>query len=410
MASLSDSPAPRTHERPLLLGSVLWGPRFVDTFCRTALASLLAPDNIPACVGGGEREARFLIATDPADRPRIEARPEITALREFMAVDYLDLAKGGSSMVRMSAGHRLITARFAEAGALAGIVYPDSLYADGTLAWAKRAIDAGARLATVACPRACVDDLLDALELERSGAALSVEAATLGRRALRHPHDELLRCFWPRSTFGDRPAVCAWPVPAAADPPSALLLYSLCWAPLLLDFSALAGHDAGSLEGWTIDGDYLYRNVGEGRDGTVAVPAAGDPALIVSLSNPDQGITGLRRHPLLALPVAGHFFRRAMMRHWLNDPAIDPLKRVLFRRPVVWGEAPADVLAPVRQDAERALASVEAPPGAFDRVVYALVRVRPRLAARLWFLLSWPISKLPGRFRHGLRRTLRRPR
>ena len=388
----------------LLLGAVVWGEKFVEDFSRFALASLLSPGNIPAVLSDvPSPAARFLIATDPADRCLFDARPEMSELRRWMKVEYLALPEGGDALERMSVGHRLITARFAAEGRVAGIVYPDSIYADGTLRWAAAETRKGAKLATTACPRTCSDTLATALFAHRKDGVLQVSKQQLASAALGHLHDEFRRCLWSSDRFADQPAVCAWPLPVDRDPPDAVVLHSLCWAPVLIDYGAIANHDSESLEAWTIDGDYLFRNVGSGDDGAVAIPHDADDAMIISLSDPSRGIIDLRSRMLMRLPVLGERVRRALVRLWLNDPAIDPLKKNLFKIPVLWGVCSKTVLDETKAEASAALAPVFGPVRAGDHLLYWFFSFRLQLGERVWFVVTWPVSKLPL----GIRRRIR---
>jgi hypothetical protein len=67
-----------------VIGSIVWGEKFVDKFMNYCLPSLLAPGNIPALARKG-RVVHSIVTTD-ADRERIMAHPAFATLRETAEV------------------------------------------------------------------------------------------------------------------------------------------------------------------------------------------------------------------------------------------------------------------------------------------------------------------------------------
>ena len=69
-------------------------------------------------------------------------------------------------------------------------------------------------------------------------------------------HSETLAYEW------DAPGIMAispaawWRVPGE----DGIVLHSLSWAPLLLDYGAIGDHDTSTFDQWTLDGDYLFNN------------------------------------------------------------------------------------------------------------------------------------------------------
>jgi hypothetical protein len=72
------------RRRFAVIGSVVWGQRFVDKFMGYCLPSLLAPGNIPALAR--KRKVVHSIVTTEADRDRIVAHPAFARLRELAEV------------------------------------------------------------------------------------------------------------------------------------------------------------------------------------------------------------------------------------------------------------------------------------------------------------------------------------
>jgi hypothetical protein len=72
------------RRRFAVIGSVVWGQRFVDKFMDYCLPSLLAPGNIPSLAR--KRKVVHSIVTTEADRDRIVAHPAFARLRELAEV------------------------------------------------------------------------------------------------------------------------------------------------------------------------------------------------------------------------------------------------------------------------------------------------------------------------------------
>src|SRR5687767_1146112 len=63
----------------------VWGQVDLDLFFDVCLPSLLAPGNIPTLPGG----SRYRILAQPIHRERIDAHPNVQALREILPVDII---------------------------------------------------------------------------------------------------------------------------------------------------------------------------------------------------------------------------------------------------------------------------------------------------------------------------------
>lgn len=112
------------------------------------------------------------------------------------------------------------------------------------------------------------------------------------------------------------------------------MLHSLSWAPLLLDFGAVGAHDTSTLESWTIDGDYAFKNLGTAAK--VHVVQDSDEMFLCSWGPLADRAFDLK-------PRFNHRF------NWVNSllkgrelnaafygPYFDPLKRRFFFLPVYW--------------------------------------------------------------------------
>ncbi len=178
------------------LSLAVWGEPYVQA-AATLIRSLLAPGNLPALAAGGP--VHLEIATDADGRAWLEASPAVAALRRHASVDYFDFADDilnydrtrlpGFQYWIMAACHYATVMRARHAGAHVSFMTADMILADGSLAAARRHIDAG---------KSAV--LFAGLEVERTGfiaaigddgeSVLAIKPRTLVGHALAHLHPD----------------------------------------------------------------------------------------------------------------------------------------------------------------------------------------------------------------------------
>ncbi|MFZ3359311.1 MAG: hypothetical protein WA177_11155, partial [Xanthobacteraceae bacterium] len=141
-------------------------------------------------------------------------------------------------------------------------------------------------------------------------------------------HSETLAYEW------DAPGIMAispaawWRVPGE----DGILLHSLSWAPLLLDYGAIGEHDTSTFDQWTLDGDYLFNNSKNIK--CMHVVQDSDELFIASWGPLAEKAVTKTRFPFERL-MAGHFFKQSF-----HSGFFDPLKRRLFFLPVRWHSKP----------------------------------------------------------------------
>ena len=141
-----------------------------------------------------------------------------------------------------------------------------------------------------------------------------------------HMHSETRRYEWDAPYFYARsPVVVWWKVPEGG-----LLMHSTCWAPMVVDYSALASHDMSTLHDWTIDGDYINRNF-PARDDV----HASSTMMLISFT-PESRLTylPLKRLRTDYVPAISRWFKEMNLRSFVFSRAMDPLKRKLFAMPL----------------------------------------------------------------------------
>jgi hypothetical protein len=359
--------------RPFYFGVVLWGAEFRHYFLDLCLPSLLSPNNIPAL--GNRTESRFLIYTTEADWNLMQAHPIFALLGKYMEPVWLDMkATTGreSKMHVMSQGHKAIASEMHRRGVYGTFIYPDTIFGDGVVAESRRLAKQGKKVVLAHCPRFANEGLLKELAtrgLIRPGSPITLTARELIAMALPHMHSETRRYEWEAPYFyAESPVLVWWRLPGGG-----LLAHAVAWAPMLVDYAAVGRHDTGTLDHWTIDGDYIHRNFPDPAD--VHAVTDSDAMTLMSFT-PETSLTylPLKRGHLTRLPAIGAWYRRLCLRAFLSSPAIDPLKRRLFALPVtIYPFFPDPLVAQVQRAAADIIAGCFHPPNRLEqRLLYWL--------------------------------------
>jgi hypothetical protein len=111
-----------------------------------------------------------------------------------------------------------------------------------------------------------------------------------------------------------------------------IVLHSLSWAALLLDYGAIGDHDTSTFDQWTLDGDYLFNNTKTIKQ--IHVVQDSDELFLASWGPLAERAISKTRFPFEKY-LAGHFFK-----HSFYSGFFDPLKRRLFFLPVRWHAKP----------------------------------------------------------------------
>ena len=255
-----------TRERAFYFIVVLWGERFRNYFLDFCLASVLSPGNIPALQTS--RSSKFLIATQPEDWAAIRDTVMFRLLDRYVEPIYIEIPPcppDRSGYQHMSIGHRLACEMAHRDEAYAVILTPDCMLSDGSVARLQELARGGTQLVLTAALRFGEEPFLAHLQeggllpndkRGDSGTPLVITGAQMVHAAVNGFHSETLAYEW------DAPGIMAispaawWRVPGE----DGILLHSLSWAPLLLDYGAVGDHDTSTFDQWTLDGDYLYNN------------------------------------------------------------------------------------------------------------------------------------------------------
>ena len=217
------------------------------------------------------------------------------------------------------------------------ILTPDSMLSDGSVARLQELANNGAQLVLTAALRFGEEPFLGHLQnlgvlpgetRGRSGTPVVITGRQMVFAAVNGFHSETLAYEW------DAPGIMAispaawWCVPGE----DGIVLHSLSWAPLLLDYGAIGDHDTSTFEQWTLDGDYLFNNT-KSINRTHIVQDS-DELFLASWGPMAEGAVSKTRFPFDKY-LAGHFFK-----HSFYSGFFDPLKRKLFFLPVRWHAQP----------------------------------------------------------------------
>ncbi|MGA7786917.1 MAG: hypothetical protein WCA56_01995 [Xanthobacteraceae bacterium] len=325
-------------ERPFYFIVVLWGERFRSYFLDYCLASLLSPRNIPAL--DAARRSKFVIATRREDWEAIARTGMFALLKRYVEPVFIEVPPcpaGQSSYQHMGLGHRFACEMAHRDRAYAIVLTPDCMLSDGTVARLQELARSGVQLALTAALRfgeepflAHLKDIgvLSGTNRGTTGTPVAITGRQMVHAAVNGFHSETLAYEW------DAPGIMAispaawWRVPGE----DGILLHSLSWAPLLLDYDAIGEHDTSTFDQWTLDGDYLFNNSKSIKH--MHVVQDSDELFIASWGPLAEKAVTKTRFPFERL-MAGHFFKQSF-----HSGFFDPLKRRLFFLPVRWHSKP----------------------------------------------------------------------
>jgi hypothetical protein len=348
-------------ERPFYFIVVLWGERFRRYFMEFCLPSALAPGNIPAL--STLSRSKFLIATRPDDWAAMRGTEAFRLLARYVDPVFVEIPAcppDRSGYQHMGIGHRIACEMAHRDAAYAVVLTPDSMLSDGSVTRLQELARTGAQVVLTAALRFGEEPFFAHLRamgivpqeaaIDPAPSAIVASARQLVYAAVNGFHSETLAYEW------DTPGLLAvtpaawWRVPGE----DGIVLHSLSWAPLLLDYSAIGEHDTSMLTQWTLDGDYLFNN--SKTITRMHVVQDSDEIFLASWGPLAEHALAKTRFPFDKL-LAGHFFKQSFYSGFF-----DPLKRKLFFLTVRWHAKPLnDKWAPVEQQATRELHRVVTP-------------------------------------------------
>jgi hypothetical protein len=312
---------------------VVWGERYRRYFTDYCLPSLLAPNNIPSLVN--RHDSRFAIATTLQDWAELEKHEVFKSLKTYIEPVLCELPPFGEAdnkMRVMSSGHRMLSNYAFERRAFGVNVNPDSIYADMTVSNLQEGARNGVKVTLYPGVRFEFEGVV--AELKELGFLSNPTVITLPQRTaagigIRNLHPFTIACNWDAEYFFDFP-VYHYLLGRRSD---VLVLHTISLGPLMLDYGSIEKHDDRIFDQWTLDGDYAHINFGHLKIGR-EVEFVDDSDRIMVLGFTPKDEDNVRKRPI------GRLLRtfNKGIRLWrvYNDPIVDPLKKRLYLRQVLF--------------------------------------------------------------------------
>jgi len=282
------------------------------------------------------KPSKFLIATRPEDWAAMAETKIFQSLKRYVEPVFIEIPAcppDRTGCQHMGVGHRAACGMAHRDKAFAAVLTPDCMLSDGSVARLQELARNGTELVLTAALRFGEEPFLAHLREQgvltdedraKSGTPLVIPGRQMVYAAVNGFHSETLAYEW------DAPGILVispaawWRVPGE----DGIVLHSLSWAPLLLDYAAVDDHDISTFDQWTLDGDYLFNNAGKIKK--IHVVQDSDEIFLASWAPlADRPVTKYRL-PFEKL-IAGNLFKRSFYCNFF-----DPLKRELFFKPVRW--------------------------------------------------------------------------
>lgn len=327
--------------KPFYFFVVVWGKEFSDHLVNYCIPSLLAADNIPAL--HNRKYNKFLLCTTKQDWQSLKSNPIIIKLQHYVEVVFLEIPPPSPQVTNyqhMGIGHKLATHRCFKDKAYGIALTPDMMFANGTLAAVQKQALSGKHLIFCAAVRVEQESFLSDLHHNNFRSfddetsyqqPLNISSRQLVELGLRNFHSET-KCYdFDSSAYQVNSPVTLWRIPNQQG----IILYSLSWCSLLIDYSVIEHHSTTTLDNWTIDGDYIYKNFKNCDH--IHVCQDSDEMMILSWTPSEKQVlkmkTGLFRK--LAKPFR-QILNQYLLHETLMNPIFDPLKLKFFPVPVRW--------------------------------------------------------------------------
>ena len=345
-------------ERPFYFVVVLWGQRFRDYFLDYCLPSLLSPGNLPSL--STSAPSTLVIATQPEDWAAMKTTAIFKEMERHVIPVMAEIpaySPGKSVYEHMGMGHKIALGMAHRAKAYTMVLTPDCMLSDGSISRLQDLARDGVELVLAPALRFGEEPFLEHLDAmgvlssaRRRGSAepLVVTGRQLVSAAVNSLHSETLSYEWAAPYFVPVAPAAWWRVPGE----DGMVLHSLSWAALLLDYALLVEHDTSTLESWTLDGDYLHKNLR--RITNIHIVCDSDEMFLASWGPVNQN----RCDPYapFKIPVVGKMMRATQFRDSFYGPVFDAFKRRIFFYPVRWHARPVNAdWERVEQEAARTL-------------------------------------------------------
>lgn len=332
----------RESLRPFYFIIVVWGDRFINYLVRYCLPSLLAPENIPAL--SNNTINKFLFCTTNADWARLQNETSFKLLAQYITPVFIEIPlppPGTPSCVHMGVGHKLATELCFKDKAYGIALTPDLILSNGTMKNVEQHARNGVEIVFCAALRFTEEGVFAGLRdlgvphaqanYTNDSSPLSTTGRELVKIAMHSMHSQTKTYDFNASYFAANSPAAFWRVPSDGG----ILLHSMSWCPMLLDYSVVRSHDTRALENWTMDGDYVNANFQS--NAKIHVCQDSDEMMLMSWAPEDYDPVPLKIPFIKALlfPLKS-LINKAYVHISLVNPLYDALKVKLFPKPVYW--------------------------------------------------------------------------
>lgn len=327
--------------RPFYFIVVCWGKRYSDFLLDYCISALLSPHNIPALHNHGKN--KFLIATTDDDWKYMQLSPVFKLLSSYVEPIKISISsppKDLGACIHMGLGHKLATQIAFEDKAYAVLLTPDLMVSDGTMAAVQRRAVEGYHMFLVAALRFAEEPLFKNLQdiygknllakFSDKICPISLSGRQMVSAGIISFHSETLTYEWNAPYFSRFPVACWW----KSTNGDGILVHSLSWAPLMIDYAAVEKHDTSTMDNWTIDGDYVYKNFGDSKK--VYISQDSDECMLISWAPLDDKPISTEPRKLLLNKYLSTWIKKVTLYDTFHNNVFDPLKRRLFFTPVRW--------------------------------------------------------------------------
>ena len=331
---------------PFYFVVTFWGERYRNWFVRYALASLLAPNNIPAI--DNLDACKFLISTTKEDWNALQKEPLFKKLKKIISVHHLSNEapeEAEHKYARMSRGHKSLLEKCFKDRACAIYLACATLFPDGSVQAAQELVRQGKKVVLCTAIRFNLDGIDQ--ELRERGLFVDGQPLILSRReasyiGLRNFHPESEAGRFEAGNFGALHqshgrrdfATCCWFDVKDED---GIIIYTHNWAPFSINFSAIEKHDTTVLDVWAVDGDYIHKNFPSAQIGDdIYVVTDSDEIILLGMTPGDEMVPPSEPESIKTLPIIGYWVRGCIINHVYYDKWVDPLRRSIYPTPVIW--------------------------------------------------------------------------
>lgn len=235
----------------------------------------------------------------------------------------------------MGRAHVLLTKRAFEEAAYGVLLTPDFMLADGSMEFVEKKRQEGYKVVLTCALRSEEESLFSAMESKGINPAFGISRRDLAYCAVNGNHTETKQFEWLTGYLTKSPSALWWRMDK-----DQMLIYTLSWNPIFIDYSVLTSHDDSVMKEWTIDGDYIYKNFGDAKK-YIYVCQDSDEIIQVSWSPAADRARNMSKSSYWKLGTQEGYeaYERDKAR-WVStffwSDSFEPLKRRIFFQPVRW--------------------------------------------------------------------------